>query len=65
MKVKRDVLILVVKDIEGMLVKLRGGTSELTIETGRWCGLTRDEGICKKSNAGEVENADHFLLHCI
>ena len=64
MNVKRDVLILVVKDREGMLVKLRGGTAELTIETGRWCGLTRDEGICKKSNAGEVEDVDHFLLHC-
>ena len=26
-----------------MLMKLRGGTAELRIETGRWCGLRRDE----------------------
>ena len=26
-----------------MLVKLRGGTAELRIEAGRWCGLSRDE----------------------
>ena len=24
-------------------MKLRGGTAELRIETGRWCGLRRDE----------------------
>ena len=27
-------------------MKLRGGTAELRIETGRWCGLRRDERIC-------------------
>ncbi len=30
-----------------MLMKLRGGTAEVRIETGRWCGLRRDERICK------------------
>ena len=32
-----------------MLMKLRGGTAVLRIETGmhRWCGLRRDERICK------------------
>ena len=24
-------------------MKLRGGTAELRIETGRWCGLRRDD----------------------
>ena len=28
-------------------MKLRGGMAELRIETGRWCGLQRDEQICK------------------
>ena len=28
-----------------MLVKWRGGMAELQIETGRWCGLSRNERI--------------------
>ena len=45
-------------------MKLRGGTGELRIETGRWCGLRRNEQICKMCNEGEVEDVEHFLLHC-
>ena len=47
-----------------MLMKLRGGTAELRIETGRWCGLKRDEWICKMCDEGEVKDVVHFLLHC-
>ena len=43
------------------LMKLRGGTAELRIETGRWCGLRRDEWICKMRNEGKVENVEHFF----
>ena len=43
---------------------LRGGTAELRIETGRWCGLRRDEWICKMCNEREVEDVEHFSLHC-
>ena len=43
-----------------MLMKLRGGTAELRIETGRWCGLRRDERICKMCDEGEMENVEHF-----
>ena len=28
-----------------MLAKMRGGTAELRIETGRWCGLERRENL--------------------
>ena len=45
-------------------MKLRGWTAELRIETGRWCGLIRDQQICKNCDAGEVEDVKHFLLHC-
>ena len=46
-------------------MKLRGGTAELQIETGRWCGLRRDERICKMCDEREVEDVEHFsiLLH--
>ena len=47
-----------------MLVKLRGGTAEMRIEMGRWSGLSRDERICKNCDEVEVENGEHFLLHC-
>ena len=47
-----------------MLAKLRGGTAELRIEAGRWCGLSRDEQICKTCDGGEVEVIEHFSLHC-
>ena len=39
---------------------MRGGTAELRIETGRWCGLRRDERICKMCDEGEVEDVEHF-----
>ena len=45
-------------------MKLRDETAELRIETGRWCGLRRDEQICKMCDEGEVEDVEHFLLHC-
>ena len=44
-----------------MLMKLRGGTVELRIETGRRCGLRRDERICKMCERGEVEDVEHFF----
>ena len=37
-----------------MMVKLRGGTAELRVETGRWCGLSRGEQCCKNCNNGAV-----------
>ena len=46
-----------------ILMKLRGGTAGLKIETGR-CGLRRDEQICKMCVRGEVEDVEPFLLHC-
>ena len=42
-------------------MKLRGGTAELRIETGRWCGLRRDERICKTCDEGEVEDVEHYF----
>ena len=46
-----------------MLMKLRGGTADLRIETDRWCGLRWDGRICKMCDEGEVEGVEHFLLH--
>ena len=47
-----------------MLAKLRGGTAELRVETGRWNGLKKEERICKQCTMGEVANEEHFLLRC-
>ena len=46
------------------LVKLRGGTAELEIETGRWHGLRREERICKNCSGGEIEDAGHLVMRC-
>ena len=48
----------------GVLMKLRGRTAELRIDTGRWCGLRRDKWICKMCDEREVEDVEHFSLHC-
>ena len=44
------------KDVK---MKLRGGTAELRIETGRWCGLEKDERICKMCDEGKVKDVEH------
>ena len=43
-------------------MKLRGGMHTCT--TGRWCGLSGEEQICKNCDEGEVADVGHFLLHC-
>ena len=45
-----------------ILVKLRGGTVALRMETGRWGGLK--ERLCKQCRLEEVEDEEHFLLRC-
>ena len=46
------------------LVKLRGRTAELAVETGRWQGLRGEERICKNCRGGEMEDAVHLLTRC-
>ena len=46
------------------LVKLRGGTAELEVETGRWHGVRREERICKNCRGGEVEDVGHLVMRC-
>ena len=48
-----------------MMAKLRGGTVELGIETGRWQGLRRKDRVCKECSSGEVEDVGHFVLTII
>ena len=48
-----------------MMVKLRGGTAELRVETGRWCGLSRGERLCKNCDNGEVEDIKHLVCRCV
>ena len=47
-----------------ILTKLRGRTAELRIETGRWCGLERQERICKSCESGEVKYVEHLVMRC-
>ena len=52
------------KGLRRILAKLRGGTAELRVETGRWVGLEREDRICGQCCSGEVENVEHFILRC-
>ena len=52
------------KGIRRMLTKLRGGTAELRVETGRWSRLQREERTCKQCTLGEMEDEVHFVLRC-
>ena len=45
-------------------MKLRRGTAELAVETGRWRGLRREERMCKNCRGGVVEDVGHLLMRC-
>ena len=32
--------------------------------TGRWCGLRREDKVCKEYGNAEVEDIDHFVVRC-
>jgi len=46
------------------LTRLRCGSNDLRIDTGRWEGLPADERLCIVCGEGDVENEQHFLLVC-
>ena len=52
------------KELRRIMAKLRGGTAELRVETGRWIGLKREDRICGQCGLREVENVEHFVLRC-
>ena len=45
-------------------MKLRGGTAELGLETGRWHGVRREERLWKICRSGEVEDVEHVVMRC-
>ena len=47
-----------------VLVQLRGGTTALEVETGRWQGVKREERVCRNFRSEEVRNVEHWLLRC-
>ena len=52
------------KKMRRILTKLRGGTAEFRIETGRWRGLRREDRVCTICCDGEIEDAEHLILRC-
>jgi hypothetical protein len=46
------------------LVRLRGGSSRLRIEQGRYAKEKVEERICKFCDEGKVEDEAHFMLEC-
>ena len=52
------------KELRQVMAKLRGGTAELRVETGRWIGQEREDRICAQCGLREVENVEQFVLRC-
>ena len=52
------------KEVRRIIAKLRGGTAELKIETGKWIGLKREERICGQCGMNKVDDVEHFVLRC-
>ena len=46
------------------MAKLRVGTVELRLETGRCFGQKREDRICGQCSLREVENVEQFVLRC-
>ena len=44
--------------------RIRSGSLQLRIETGRWKKEPKEERLCQICLTGEVESEAHFLLHC-
>ena len=47
-----------------LYARLRSGTHQLRIETGRWRKEPEEERVCKVCITGSVESEAHFLLDC-
>ena len=47
-----------------VLMKLRGGTAHFHIGAGSWRGVPRKERFCKECPSGDIEDVEHWPLHC-
>jgi len=46
------------------LARMRSGTSDLRLETGRWEGIPVEKCICRFCVRDEIESEEHILLSC-
>ena len=55
-----------IKDFQNRkaISKLRTGNHRLTIETGRWTNIVRENRICTQCSQNKVEDEYHFLFDC-
>ena len=47
-----------------LLARLRCGTLPLSIETGRYRQIPRDDRLCSSCNTRSIETEEHFLFEC-
>ena len=52
-------------DLRREMARLRTGSSDLRIETGRWMGAQEVDRLCWVCGQGAIENEEHFLLECV
>lgn len=64
-EVEPYVLLDLSRSLRSYVAKIRTGTLQLMIETGRYRSLQIDERTCILCQNGEVETECHFLFNCI
>ena len=52
------------RKLRGLLARARMGTLPISVETGRYRGIPRDERLCMMCDDRVVEDEPHLLLHC-
>ena len=64
-EVEPYVLLDLSRSLRSYVAKIRTGTLQLMIETGRYRSLQIDERTCILCQNGEVETECHFLFDCV
>ena len=50
--------------LKHIVCKFRTVNHKLTIETGRYTRISRNESVCKMCNSGQLGDEFHFCLEC-
>jgi hypothetical protein len=48
-----------------MMLRMRSGTSELRLETGRWVNENLEDRLCRLCGGGGVEDENHVINECV
>ena len=50
--------------LHSMLMKLKGSTAHVPVETGRWQGVAREDQVCREWDHDVIEDVYQWMLSC-